>query len=66
MGKRSPKLDRVIDGVRVRVFTTRTECEVLFGDDDYDDPEANVLVYPKVFGVEGAAAQGRLEYTPDD
>lgn len=61
MAKRQPKVDEIIDGIRVRVYATRTEYEVIFNDDDIDDREAKVMVYPKSFGSYGAAHQGRKE-----
>lgn len=54
---RQPKFDVVRDGVRYRAFATRTEIEVLVGDGDIADPEAEVWVYPKVFGFDAAIAQ---------
>lgn len=61
---RKPKVDEVIDGVRVRVFATRSEYEVIYNDDDIEDPEANVMVYPKIGQPDAWARQGRLEYKP--
>ena len=61
MSKRQPRLDTVIDGTRVRVYATRSEYEVIFGDDDISDPGAEVLCYPKV-GFPGMwARQGLAE-----
>jgi hypothetical protein len=51
--------------VRVRVFATRSEFEVVFNDDDIDDPSAQVLCYPKFLGVNTSAHQARLEYVPE-
>ena len=66
MSPRKPKLDEVIKGVRVRVYATRSEYEVVFNDDDVDDPEAQVLCYPKMAGGPNVwAHQGRAEYVPD-
>ena len=65
MSTRKPKFDEVLDGVRVRVFSTRSEFEVVFNDDDIDDPIAQVLCYPKFFGVNTSAHQARLEYVPE-
>lgn len=48
MSKRTPKFDEIIDGTRVRVYATRSEFEVIFDDDAIDNPEAEVLCYPKV------------------
>ena len=62
MSKRQPKFEQEIDGVRVRVYATRSEYEVIFHDGDIDDPAANVLCYPKFLGIIGAAHQGRTEY----
>ncbi len=65
MSPRKPKIDDVIDGVRVRVYATRSEYEVVFNNDDVDDQKAQVLCYPKFFGLYAAARQGRLEYVPE-
>lgn len=65
MSGRQAKFDQVIDGVRVRVYATRSEYEVIFNDDDIADPAAQVLCYPKAFGIGVSARQGRLEYQPD-
>ena len=65
MSTRKPKFDEVLDGVRVRVFSTRSEFEVVFNDDDIDDPSAQVLCYPKFLGVNTSAHQARLEYVPE-
>ena len=63
MGKKQPKFDQVIRDVRVRVYASRTEYEVLFGSArEIEDPEAYVLVYPKFGTAANWAAQGRLEY----
>lgn len=62
MSKRQPKFDRILDGVRVRVYATRTEYEVVFNDDDVADRSAQVLCYPKFMGISVAARQGRAEY----
>ena len=73
MGKKQPKFDRVIRDVLVRVYASRTKYEVLFGSArEIGDPEAYVLVYPKLGTPEEShfpeaeavrrAAQGRLEY----
>ncbi|MDH2904570.1 MAG: hypothetical protein PXZ08_11580 [Actinomycetota bacterium] len=51
--------------MRVRVFATRSEFEVVFNDDDIDDPSAQVLCYPKFLGVNTSAHQARLEYVPE-
>jgi hypothetical protein len=65
MSTRKPKLDEVIKGVRVRVYATRSEYEVVFNDDDVDDPAAQVLCYPKTAGPNAWAHQGRAEYVPE-
>jgi hypothetical protein len=59
------ELDEVINGVRVRVYATRSEYEVVFNDDDVDDPTAQVLCYPKFLGLITTAHQGRAEYVPE-
>lgn len=64
MAKRQPKFDDVIDGVRVRVYATRSEYEVIFNDDDIADPNADVTLYPKIGEPSAWAQQGRLEYRP--
>jgi hypothetical protein len=51
MAKKRPKYEEMRDGLRIRVYTTRTEYEVLIGDEDYEDPEAEVWVFPKVGGI---------------
>ncbi len=60
--KRESKYDQVIDGIRTRVYATRTEYEVIFNDDDIADPGSQVLCYPKFMGISVAARQGRAEY----
>lgn len=59
--KRKPRLDQVFDGVRVRVYASRSDLEVIFDDDDIADPNAEVMLYPKVLGALVAARQGLLE-----
>lgn len=59
--RKKPKFDDVIDGTRVRVYATRIEYEVVFDDDELDDPDAEVLVYPKIGTPDAWAHQGRLE-----
>jgi hypothetical protein len=65
MTTRKPKLDEVIKGVRVRVYATRSEYEVVFNDDDVDDTSAQVLCYPKMGGLNVWAHQARAEYVPE-
>jgi hypothetical protein len=62
--KRQPKFDDQIDGVRVRVYATRSEYEVIFDDDDIADPNADVLIYPKVGDPAAWARQGLAERSP--
>ena len=63
MAKKQPKFDQVIRDVRVRVYASRAEYEVLFGSTrEIEDLEADVLVYPKFGTPDNWAAQGRLEY----
>ncbi len=62
MSKRQAKFDQVIDGVRVRIYATRSEYEAVFNDDEVDDPQAQVLCYPKMGGADTWARQARLEY----
>lgn len=64
--KKKPKYDEVLDGVRVRVYATRAGYEIVYNDDDIDDPNANVMIYPKVGPAEAWATQGRLEYVAPD
>lgn len=66
MAKKQPKFDGIIRDVRVRVYATRDAYEVVFNDDDYEDPNANVLCYPKLGAPDAWAAQGRMEYEPAD
>ena len=58
---RKPKFDEVIEDVRVRVYSTRSDLEVIFGDGDIDDPEADVWCYPRTLGVHSAAHLARAE-----
>lgn len=60
--KRQPKFDEVIDGIRVRVYATRSEYEVIYNDDDISDLASEVRCYPKVGEPGPWAHQGRLEY----
>ena len=62
MSTRKPKFDGVITGTRVRVYATRTEYEVIFGDDDISDPEAEVFCYPKIGLPSMWANQGLAEH----
>lgn len=64
MAARKPKVDEVIDGVRVRVYATRSEFEAIYGDADIADPNANVRVYPKVGTPDAWTRQARLDYDP--
>lgn len=65
--KKKPKFDRVVRGLRVRVYATRDSYEVIFGDDaDIADPEAYVMVYPKIGDGSAWLDQGRLDYTAAD
>lgn len=59
--RRKPKFDRELDGIRVRVYATRSEYEVILGDGDIDDPEADVTCYPKLGDPGAWAHQARLE-----
>lgn len=60
--KRQPKHDEIIDGVRVRVYATRSEYEVLVGDGDIDDPSAEVWAFPKFGTPDAWAHQARLNH----
>lgn len=62
--QRQPKFDGVLDGVRVRIYATRSEYEAVYNDDDVMDPEADVMLYPKLGDAEAWARQARLEYKP--
>lgn len=62
---RKPKFDEVLDGVRVRIYATRSEYEAIFNDDDITDPEAEVIVFPKLGGPGAPTAwahQARIMY----
>lgn len=59
---RTPKYDETIDGHRVRVFASRSEYEVLIGDGDIADPDADVRVYPKLGTPDVWAQQGLLDW----
>lgn len=59
--KKQPKHEETIDGVRVRVYATRSEYEALIGDGEIDDPEAHVLCYPKVGAPADWAHQAVLD-----
>lgn len=59
--KRKPKHDDTIDGVRCRVYATRSEYEVIFDDGDIDDPAAEVFCYPKRGDAADWARQARAE-----
>lgn len=61
MAKRQVRYEETFDGVRVRVYSTRTELECLIGDGDISDPAADVWVYPKAFGPMAAAHQAYLD-----
>lgn len=65
MSKRQPKVDRIIDGVRVRIYASRSDYEAVFNDDDIDDPAAQVLLYPKAGSADVWADQARIEYKPE-
>jgi hypothetical protein len=62
MAKRQSKHDEIIEGTRVRVYATRSEYEVLFGDGDIADPEADVRCYPKAGYPALWARQGHAEW----
>lgn len=62
MAARQPKFDQVLDGLRVRVYATRSEYEVLVGDGEISDHDAFVWCYPKVGSVDAWAVQGRSQY----
>lgn len=62
MSKRPTKFDEVLDGVRVRVYATRSEYEVVFNDDDIGDPNAYVMVYPKIGLPRDWAEQGLVQH----
>jgi len=59
---RKPRYEVVINGVRVRVYATRNEYEVVFNDDDIDDMASEVYCYPESGGPEVWAEQGYVEY----
>jgi len=62
--KRQPKYDETVRGTRVRVYATRSEYEVLIGDGDVADPDAEVWCYPKV-GTPGTWAAQAIAEHPD-
>lgn len=62
MGKRQPKYEETIDGVRVRLYTSRSAIEALVGDGDIGDPAAEVWEFPKWIGFAPAAAQAALNH----
>ena len=61
MAKRQPKAETTIDGVRLRAYTTRSEIEVLVGDGDIADPQAEVWCYWKDLGLNAAMAQAMAD-----
>ncbi len=63
--QRKPKFDQVLNGVRVRIYATRSEYEALIGDGDIADPDAPVWLYPKVGDPGAWAAQARLDHGQD-
>lgn len=48
MAKKQPKYETTIDGLRGRVYASRSEYEVLIGDGDIADPAADVWAFPKI------------------
>lgn len=62
---RKPKFDEVLEGIRVRVYATRSEYEVIFNDDDIEDQGAQVICYPKSGPVENWANLARREYAEE-
>jgi hypothetical protein len=61
MAKKQPKFDQVIRDVRVRVYASRTEYEVLFGSTrEIEDREAHVLVYPAAATKRAAPDSGSV------
>ncbi len=66
MSKRIPKFDGSINGRRFRVYATRSGYEVIADDGDIDDPDAEVMVYPKFGGPEMWAHQGALDLRPKE
>lgn len=60
---RKLKYETVIRGVRVRVYATRNEYEVIFNDEDIADVASEVYCYPKIGGPEVWADQGYIEYS---
>lgn len=59
--KRKPKIDIVIEGVRVRVYASRAGREAILGDGDIDDPDADVWIYPRELGFNDCARLARHE-----
>lgn len=64
--KKQLAFDAVLDGVRVRMYITRNEWWAVYNDDDVDDPEANVMCYPKIGTADAWAHQARKEYRASD
>lgn len=62
MAKRQPEHEETIDGVRVRVYATRSQFEALIGDGDIDDPSAEVWEYPKIGTARDWAHQAVLQH----
>lgn len=60
---RKPEYETVIKGVRVRVYATRNEYEVIFNDEDIADVASEVYRYPKIGGRYRAAIKGYIEYS---
>lgn len=58
--QRKPKYETTIEGVRVRVYATRSEYEVLVGDGDIADPKAEVWMFPKIGAPDAWAHQAYL------
>lgn len=61
---RQVKYEETIEGVRIRVYATRSELECLVGDGDIADPDAEVWVYPKGVGPLAASRQAYLDSRP--
>lgn len=60
-----PKIDTTRDGLRVRVYARRSEFEVLIGEGDIADPEAEVWCFPKIGTAEVWVDQAMVNHRAD-
>jgi hypothetical protein len=59
-----PTGEMTIQGVRLRVYGRRTCYEVLVGDGNVDNPNADVWVYPRALGPNGSMRQAYNDSRP--